>query len=524
MNPFKWDPATNALKETLIPKYFNHLKSHRGFIFAFIIILLVLVAYVWLISFGSWTRWPITSNYYDQLATAFEHGSFSLEAKPNPALLTLPDPYDPSARAGINYPKDFSLYKGRYYLYFGPVPALILATIKDMGLSKLGDQYIVFAFVSGIFIIQSLLILKIWKRFFQNIPVWILLMCILFGGLISPFTWILTQARIYEAAASSGQFFFLAGFYFVITALEQKSAMQKNSFFFIAGISWALATGSRLTQLLPIGFVTIITASSITRTYRQTKELSKAIFAMSLLGGPLFLGIIVLGRYNWARFHSVFESGLSYQLAGQDLQRYSHVLFSPLYILPNLYNYLIMPPQLNRVFPFLESIPGAGASIFSFIHLSEVYYSNVLTGFLFSTPFILFAGTCITSLALKKKDVMNLTGQADDLPFFKWLVVALLGSFLSGFVPFVSFFWVAAHYQIDFIPSLVALSIIGFWQGYIFTTHKPNAIGKLYIAAGIILIVVSIIVSILLALSAHADKFQKLDPALWEYLVRLFPR
>ena len=70
------------------------------------------------------------------LATAFEHGSFSLEAKPNPALLALPDPYDPSARAGINYPKDFSLYKGRYYLYFGPVPALILAIFKRYGFKQ----------------------------------------------------------------------------------------------------------------------------------------------------------------------------------------------------------------------------------------------------------------------------------------------------------------------------------------------------------------------------------------------------
>ena len=365
--------------------------------------LLVITVYVWLISFGSWFKWPATDNYYDQLATAFEHRSLSIETKPNRALLALPDPYDPSARAGINYPKDFSLYNGKYYLYFGPVPALILAIVKSMGLDNLGDQAVVFTFVSGIFIFQSLLILKIWGRFFQKVPLWIILACLLFSGLVSPFTWILTQARIYEAAASSGQFFFLAGFYLIVTALEHKSAAPKNLCFFIAGISWTLAIGSRLTQILPIGFLTLVMAFFTIRRHRQTKEWSKAILEMELLGGPLVLGIAVLARYNWARFHSVFETGLSYQLAGSDLQRYSHVLFSPLYILPNLYGYLIMAPRINRNFPFLESVPGIGPSIFSFITVPDIYYNNVLTGILFSTPFVLFAGVCVISFVAKEK-------------------------------------------------------------------------------------------------------------------------
>ena len=450
---------------------------------------------------------------------------FLLRSNQTQDLLALPDPYDPSARAGLNYPKDVSLYKDKYYLYFGPVPALILSIIKRIGLvSKFGDQDIVFVFVSGIFIFQSLMILKIWKRFFQNVSVWILIMCILFGGLISPLTWILTQARIYEAAASAGQFFFLAGFYFIIIALELKPAAKKSFFFFIGGIAWALAIGSRLTQILPIGFVTLVIAYLTIRTYRQTKEWLKAIFAMELLGGPVVLGIAVLARYNWARFHSVFETGLSYQLAGSaDLQRYSHFLFSPLYILPNLYGYLAMPPQLNGTFPFLESVPGTGASIFSFIVLPNIYYNNILTGLIFTTPFVLFAGIGMASFVLKKIIPMSPAGQGDDRFLFKGLMTSLLGSFVFGFAPLVSFFWVAAHYQTDYVPSLIVLSIIGFWQGYSFLISKPT-VRKLYVAAGFILMVTSIIISILLVLSAHAAQFQKFDPILWNGLVRLFSR
>jgi len=485
--------------------------------------LFILIVYVWLISFGTWIRWPVTSIYYDQLATAFEHRSFSLETEPNQALLALSDPYDPAQRAGISFLKDASLYNGRYYLYFGPIPALILALFKYMGLRQLGDQYIVFAFVSGILIFQSLLIHKVWKLFFQNIPVWILLSVTLLGGLISPLTWILTQARIYEAAASGGQFFFLAGFYFIVSALEQKSAAKKDFLLFTGGVLWMLAIGSRLTQILPIGFVIMMVAVFMIREPGRNKEGTPgAILAIELLCGPVILGLAVLARYNWARFHSVFESGLSYQLAGLDLQGNSRFLFSPLYTLSNLYGYLVMPPQVNRIFPFLESIPGTGASIFSFITLPQIYYNNVLTGLLLSTPFILFAGVCAVTLVLGKKYSMGLASWVEDLHFFRWLIVALSGSFLFGFIPFVFFFWVAAHYQTDFVPSLVILSIIGFWQGYNLTAHKSGVIHKIYVSAGIILIVVSIAISILLVLSAHADKFHKFNRVPWEFLTRLF--
>jgi hypothetical protein len=181
-----------------------------------------------------------------------------------------------------------------------------------------------------------------------------------------------------------------------------------------------------------------------------------------------------------------------------------------------------MPPQINRTFPFLLSIPGNGISVFPFITLPQIYYNNVLTGLLLSTPFILFAGVCVISVMLKKKDLMGLVAQADDLHLFRWLVVALSGAFLFGFVPFIFFFWVAAHYQLDFVPSLVILSILGFWWGYIFTTHKTELVRKAYAFIGIILIVTSIIISILLVLSAHADKFQKFNPVPWDFLTRLF--
>ena len=473
-------------------------------------------------------HWPATTNYdgyYNQLAIAFQHGSLALEIKPSPALLALHDPYDPNSRHsnGIAYPIDFSLYKGNYYLYFGPVPALFLWIIKFLGISTIGDHYLVFMFVAGMLLFQSLLILKLWERFFQNISVWMLSLCILFCGLISPVLWILTEARVYEAASTGGQFFFLAGLYFAVTALDRKSISIGQSL--IAGISWALAIGSRLTQIVPIGFMVFMVSIWIFRTYSQAKTFRKAISPLIALCLPLIVGLATLGWYNWARFDSVFETGLYYQLAGPYLQNYSHVLFSPLYLLPNLYNYLVMRPKISMTFPFMQSASGNGAIKFSFMRLPPIYHEGELTGILFSTPFALFAAIPLLFFPLRKKGTIDQVGSDYDhgACLFNWLIISLLGSFLFGFAPIVIFFFVETRYIADFMPSLVLLSIMGFFQGYSLLTYKP-VITKIYSAVGIILIVISTIISILLALSAHAEQFQQFNPILWNRLIGLFSR
>ncbi len=239
------------------------------------------------------------------------------------------------------------------------------------------------------------------------------------------------------------------------------------------------------------------------------------------MGFPLVVGMTILGWYNWARFNSVFEAGFYYELAGSFLQKYSHVLFSPLYLLPNLYNYLVMRPKINMIFPFIKSVSGYGAAKFSFIHLPPIYHEGGLTGILFSMPFALYAMIPPLSLLSRKKDLNDQVDQENNSFLFKWLLISLLGSFLFGFAPIVMYFFVETRFLADFMPSLVLLSIVGFWQGYSFLAPKPT-FQRLYVAVGMILMATSIIVSVTLALSAHAAQFQEFNPVLWNHLIRLF--
>ena len=63
-------------------------------------------------------------DYYNLLVDGFRHGHLYLPVKPEPELLALENPYDPVANAAYRL-LDPSLYNGRYYLYFGPVPAVV---------------------------------------------------------------------------------------------------------------------------------------------------------------------------------------------------------------------------------------------------------------------------------------------------------------------------------------------------------------------------------------------------------------
>ncbi len=486
--------------------------------------LLVIVIYVWFISFGLWKSWPNPgySYYYDQLATAFRHGQLALRIKPAPALLALANPYDSSARTGFKYPLDVSLYHGKYYLYFGPAPALVLALIKPLVPGPIGDQYLVFAFVCGIAIVQSLLIVELWKRFFREIPAWVIALCILFSSLAVPLTRLLTQGRVYEAAIAGGQFFFLAGFYCVLTSLDKGSISSGR--LLLGGLLWAFAVGSRLTEALPIGFMVLMAAILVFAAYRRSGQVFRKIYLLASLGLPLALGAVILGWYNWARFHSVLETGWSYQLNEGNLQYYRASLFSPRYILPNAFNYLFMPPDLLAGFPFLKPAFGDGASIFSFIALPKVYYTEVLTGIFFSVPFILFAGILAFAFLPRNKDRLAQTHQGQDLDHFRWTITALFGSFLLGFMLIVSYYYVGIRFAADFLPALTLLSIVGFWQGYRFLLHKPRVGRSLYIAAGIGLMAASVVSSNLLVLSERMPKFQMYNPALWHQFIGLLAR
>ncbi|MGZ9165478.1 MAG: hypothetical protein ACXW4U_09900 [Anaerolineales bacterium] len=463
---------------------FGLAASLRRYWYTLPILIFVILVYIWFASSGSWTDWESATRYYADLANSFQQGKLHLLTRPDADLLKLSNPYDPLARQGLEFFIDYSLYNGKFYLYWGPVPAFILMMIDPFTRGRVGDLYLVFSFVCGIFFLQFLFITIIWDRFFRDLPKWILPLSISILGLIIPWTYLLINepnGRVYETAISVAQFFLLGGFLIAVITFRN-STPSVLSLLFI-GFLWALAIGTRLSLAVPIGTLMLMVAYRIWKTTRP----SLMNFALKLiyLGLPTVLCLLYLGWYNWARFGSVTETGFSYALAGVNL-RDSHInLFSPIYFVENLYSYLLQPPSGMAQFPFL--------------YLEDI---SAVTGLLFVAPFTLFALLPIVTFLMKitrklsPKPIEN--DKSDD--FLEWTTMSLLATFSSAFLMLLIFFWRAMRYLGDFMPALAIISVFGFWQGYQLLAQKPLH-QRVYSILGIILASLSIIISILFSIS-----------------------
>lgn len=467
----------------------------------------VILIYIWFVSSGTLTTWISPTRYYANLARGFLNGNLYIPTRPDANLLQMPDPYDPAARARANTdePADITFYNGRFYLYWGPVPALVLAALSPFTQGRVGDLFLVFGFVCGIFLVEYAILVSIWDRFFRELPGWILRMSILLAGLSGPVTFMLNNARsarIYEAAITGGQFFLISGFLAALSVLNRASSNWRLA---VAGTLWALAIGTRQVLVFPIGFIVFMVLYWIFRNDGWSfKSISKAMLVIL----PLAVGFASLGWYNWARFGSVTESGLYYQLAGLNLQEHYDELVDPLYVYQNLYNYLLNPLEIESQFPFVRVENGNTEAIFSSYALPTLYTSQTITGLLCFVPFVVFALIPSARLFqnLFRKRHAQFSANESDHRLLNWITVSLSGAFLAAFGVLMVFFWAAMRYIEDFMPSLIVLSAIGFWQGY--QALPRNSSGhRAYVVFGTILAVASISISLLLAISVNDARF-----------------
>ncbi len=497
----------------------------RTYVMTGICVLFVIAVYIWFVSIGQWTSWPRTTIYYDQLATAFQNGQLNLQIKVDPQLLALSDPYDPNQRSSVrrvDYIWDMSLYKGKVYLYWGPVPAFVLIPLQIISSTKVGDDVLSFIFSAGLILFQSLLMLKIWKHFFSSVPEWTVALGILVAGLTIPILYVLSYASVYEAAITGAQFFFMGGLYFAVLAIDdQKLSLWKLT---LAGILWSCAVNSRAFLLLPVIFMAVMVSLWIVRNLFRARDIGKTLQRLLALGIPLALGAIAFGWYNWARFDSPLETGLRYQITNNDLNQLYSQVFQPSYILPNLQAYLFRTFGLSRGFPFMTILEQASQmrSMFGW-PIPPLYIAYGGIGMIAGAPFVLFALIAVTTFI---RDIFKKnSGQTDDQDQyqFRWLFVSLFGSFLLPFGGLLLLLNSAMKYMLDFMPCLILLAMIGLWQGYQLL-EKKKRFRRLYATLVVGAGVYSFVTSALLALSINAHRFLDKNPTLFNSLVNWFAK
>jgi hypothetical protein len=453
----------------------------------------IIFVYVWYVSIGLWTSWPNEMSYYNLLAAAFHNGQTAVDVAPEPALLALENPFEPRTREGIPLLWDATLYNGKYYLYWGPTPALLLAFFKLFSPQDVGDKVITFLFTVGTFLFAVLLILELWKKYFTDTPRWAILLGIACMGLVNPMLYILIEARIYEAAIISGQFFLLGGLYWLFTAFDTSSRAR----FALSGLFLALAVGSRTTLVPAIAFLSLTMLVWAVKTRRDKVITLTLTFAL-----PLVIGAMSYGWYNLARFGSAAEFGLRYQITSYNLYESLDETFSPAYIPPNVYKTLFNSLERREIFPYYFPTRWSGPDALEreyprfYLLLGEG-----ITGILVASPFLIFA---FPAWLNKDKN-------------FRWIVLALTGSSLLTFLMLQIFFFTTMRYLLDLIPALSLLAVTGFWQ--LLSQSKPSRLLWWTLSiTGIVLVAYSIVISLILPISGHMEAFRVFNPELLKQL------
>lgn len=470
-----------------------HTPAGRFFLAVCMVSGSIIIIYIWFISIGLWTSWPNETSYYDLLATAFSRGQLAVDVQPDPALLTMENVYEPANREGIPMLWDATLYNGKYYLYWGPAPALFFAIFKLFSEQVVGDKVITFVFVAGTFIFAVLLILELRKRNFPELPRWAVLSAIAFVGLANPILYILTEARIYEAAIIAAQFFLIGGMYWLFSSFNRPSYLRLS----LVGAFLALAVGSRTTLTFSVAFLALMVLIWAFKTQRE--NFWRYIIAFSL---PLIIGAVSYASYNYARFDSFTEFGLTYQLTSYNLNESLDKTFSLSYIPPNLYKTLFNGLENRVEFPYIILSRWTGPNWLEG-NYPDFYLllAEAITGIFAASPFMVFI-----FLAWLNKDKT-----------FHWILLSLTGSAFFAFLMLQVFFFTTMRYLLDLTPTLSILAVTGFWQGLSQLKAHPAARWVFSIIA-IALLIYTVSMALMLPIIGHLEAYRVFNPALLEQI------
>ena len=298
------------------------------------------------------------TSQYQKLAESFIAGQLYLEEEPPAFLAEMENPYDKAARdqmvseTGESIHWDAAYFEGKYYVYFGVLPVLMLylpfRLITGTAMSNLlAIQIYSCFFVVGAF----LLIARIIKKYFadRNIPYLSYLIFSLIFVNASGGVFIAKRPDFYSVPILAALSLTVFGLYFWMLA-EEKGRVRP----FIAALGslcMALVAACRPQLLLCSALIFVVYWNAVFKDCSLfSKKGWKATLALIL---PYLLVAAGVMWYNYARFGSPFDFGANYNLTTNDMTgrgyRVERVGLS-------IFTYFFQLPNITASFPFIQSV------------------------------------------------------------------------------------------------------------------------------------------------------------------------
>jgi tetratricopeptide (TPR) repeat protein len=390
---------------------------------------------------GAWQSMDrnAADDYYNLLVQGFRAGQLSLNKEVPPGLARLADPYDPSANAPYRFSPywtlDLSYYKGRLFLYWGVTPALVLFwPFVALTGRYLFHSQAVMVFCGIGFLASAGLLRGLWRRYFSEVSIWVVVACVLALGLATGLPVILARAQVYEVPVSCGYMLTMLALAAVWRALHDTE--RRWRWLAAASAAYGLAVAARPTLLFGAVILLVPVAEGWQGRRKIWALLLGAIGPIAVIGSGLML-------YNARRFDNPFEFGWHYQLG--PMRQLTLESFSPRFLWFNFRVYFLEPARWSSHFPFVQDIvaPALPAG-----------YGPM------QTPFGVLTNMPLVWLALAAPLAWR-SRAGQGTARLRWFVTAVVLLAGTSAVTIGNFFAASMRYEVEFLPALVLLAAIG---------------------------------------------------------------
>ena len=477
----------------------------------------VITYYVFLMSAGHMTHWKTWSAFVNSQAEGLRQGHLYLPEPASPALKALKDPYDAANMRHWRW--DHSYYAGRLYLYWGMVPALLLALVKTILRIQhaVGDEALVFAFAIGRLVAGTLLLRALAARVVPRPPSWAVAAALVVFAVASPMPYTLNRGAVYEVAIMGGVCFALAGLACGLQAIRAADPRRATRWLIAASVGFGLAGGSRL-SLLPVVVVLAlftgfarwrIDGGGVRRFW--TAGLAAGLPAALLIGSHLLL--------NKLRFDAWTEFGARYQMGHPPLKAGLR------FVLPDVFAYFFCPPSHSCAFPFLSGKWNTTRPLSPgwLTWPADHHTPEPTVGVLVVVTFAWLALAAVAVVAVRR---WRRRGEAPAAPApppgdawrQRWPWLALVIYTLGAALPLVMLSSTSMRYELDFSSGLLLLAALGGWR--LLTMPTRRATRAAAATAFATLAATTVVAGVLLGFGGYFDHFGRHNPALLHTLER----
>jgi hypothetical protein len=452
------------------------------------------------------------AEHYNLLADALLAGQTSLLISPRPQLLALDDPYDPlknhqrDAQGKQYCLHDAALYKGKYYLYFGVTPAVVLfAPYRLLTGECLPTRVGALVFALGGLAFSSLLVNILVTRLSPGVRSGTRLLLILAAGCCNCVPFVLRSPRQWEMAIISAFCFVMAAMYFLARG-GLGDRLRRGSLLY-GSLCLGLAVGCRPNMALvalPVFGIALVWLA--VRRRQQNLSRRDLVGVAAVLLGPWSLCLLLLGAYNYVRFGSFTEFGIRYNLVGATVRVVDMPVLDWHRLGKDLWFYLWTPPHFTAHFPYVRltsptetwTLPG----YFGF---------DAVAGLLLSTPFV----WCLALLPL----IVYRAWRQSRCAYLAALAVFLGAGLLELLC--VSCFGECMRYEVDFAGLFVLAALLVLLD--LETWYRTSPIMKLSVRTTAVLGIGAACL-FQVGISIEGQRFEKHDLAVRDRLRHVFPR